>query len=113
MRELTDIEFKEQVYDYESQTTLGERPILADLYTSWCTVCNKVNPLMDRLRDKYKDKIDFIKVNISTADSLVNALDVQGVPTLLFFRPGVSKPQRITGIPSTEKVEKLISEYLL
>jgi thioredoxin 1 len=111
--ELTDIQFKESIFDYESAVYKCERPCVCDFYADWCGVCSRMDPLMDRLGEKYRDKIDFVKVNISKADSLVNALEVQGLPTLLFFRPGVSSPQRITGVPSSEKVEKIISEYLL
>ncbi len=111
--ELTDTQFKESVFDFESASLKCEKPCVVDLYASWCTVCTRMDPLMDRLGEKYRDKIDFIKVNISTADKLVNALDVQGVPTLLFFKPGMEGLKRITGVPSSEKVEKIISEYLL
>lgn len=105
--ELTAQEFKDSIFDYDQENFKGTRPTLVDLYTDWCTQCKMLNNPLEQLAKKYADSVDIIKVNITTADGLAAALEIQGVPTLLFFKPGESKPRKMVGGTPTKIEEGL------
>jgi len=112
--ELTDVQFKERVYDYEDSQVKYDRPVVVDFYTDWCTACKALNPALDRIAQKFEGIVDVVKVNITKSDDLVSALNIQGVPTLLFFQPGRKGPtQTLVGATTSALVEKTIAEYLL
>ena len=111
--ELSDIQFKERVYDYDMDEVRVSRPVLVDLYTDWCTACKSLSPALDKVAQKFEGVIDIVKVNITKSDALASAMDIQGVPTLLFFRPGTNSRQTMVGATSPALVEKAIADYLL
>lgn len=110
--ELSDVQFKESVFDYDAHEIKTSRPVVVDLYTDWCSACKSLSPALDRVEAKFEGKVDVIKVNITKADALADAMDIQGVPTLLFLRPD-SIRQTLVGATSPAIVEKTIAEYLL
>lgn len=96
--EITPTEFKDSVFDYETKEVKNKRPIVVDLFTDWCASCKALSKPLDNLALKYKEDVDIVKVDITQADSIASAFDIQGVPTFLFFRPGQNKPTKtITG----------------
>lgn len=111
--ELSDVQFKESVFDYDANEIKTSRPVVVDLYTDWCTACKSLSPALDRVEAKFEGKVDVIKVNITKSDALTAAMDIQGVPTLLFLRPGSKDRQTLVGATSPAIVEKTIAEYLL
>lgn len=110
--ELSDTQFKADVYDYDTGELRLERPAVVELFTDWCNVCKIFSPALDSLAQKFKDKVDVMKVNITRSDALTQALDIQGVPTFLFLKPD-TKTHTIIGATSVNAVEKAITEYLL
>lgn len=111
--ELSDIQFKENVYDYDVHEIRAQRPVVVDFYTDWCVACKSLSPALDKMAQKFEGLVDIVKVNITKSDALTQAMDIQGVPTLLFLRPGSANSQTLIGNTSSAIVEKTIAEYLL
>ncbi len=111
--ELSDVQFKESVYDYDAGEIRASRPVLIDLYTDWCQSCKALSPVLDRVAQKFEGLIDIVKVNITKSDDLTSAMNIQGVPTLLFLRPSTKGRETMVGATSPALVEKAIADYLL
>ena len=111
--ELSDVQFKESVYDYDAGEIRASRPVLVDLYTDWCVACKNLSPTLDKVAVKFAGMIDIVKVNITKSDALASAMDIQGVPTLLFLRPSTKSSQTMVGNTSSALVEQAIADYLL
>lgn len=109
--EVTAAEFKETIFDYDKELFKGTKPTLVDLYTDWCSQCKMLSTPLENLAKKYAESIDIIKVNITTADDIANALEIQGVPTFLFFKPGEEKPRKMVG-GSPTKIEEGLKALL-
>ena len=105
--ELTVEEFKKSIFDYEHAVFKGIKPTLVDIYTDWCTQCKMISAPLEQLAKKYADSVDIIKVNITTADDAADALEIQGVPTFLFFKPGKDNPYKMVGGTPTKIEEGL------
>lgn len=94
-------------------------PSVIDLYSTWCMPCKRMAPIFDDLAKLYKDRVNFIKINVSTsvpsAGSLVKMLhgnEVRAVPTFLFVRDG-REVGRIGGMCTREELRRGIDELLL
>lgn len=100
-------------------TAREQLPSVIDLYSTWCMPCKRMEPIFDDLAKFYKDKVNFIKINVSTsvpsAGSLVKMLhgnEVRAVPTFLFVRDG-REVGRIGGMCTREELKRGIEEALL
>ena len=47
-----------------SISSLSDKPLLIVEWASWCPDCQKELPIIQRLYDKYQDKVDFFMVDI-------------------------------------------------
>ena len=104
-------EFIEKVYDYKKNPDKwvyeGSKPAIIDFYADWCGPCRRLSPVLEKLAEKYKDKIVIYKVNTDKERELAAAFGITSLPTLVFIPLG-DTPQ----VPQ-EVLEKGIEEVLL
>lgn len=110
--ELSDVQFKERVYDYDAGEIRASRPAVIDFVAEWCGSCKGFTPILERAAQKYGG-IDFIKVDITKADKLVEALGIQSVPTLMFYKPGIPSPIKThVGLMNAEQLDAVVLALL-
>ena len=108
--EFTDVQFKESIYDYDISELKYTRPVVVDFVAEWCGSCKNFAIILDRVAQKFIDRVDFIKVDITKADNLVRALDIQSVPTIMFYQPGTHSPIKILiGAMNAESLERAVT----
>lgn len=96
---LTTQEFKEKVFNYESNTEWkyqGELPAIIDFYADWCGPCKMVAPVLEELAKEYDGKVLIYKVNTENEQELASAFGIRSIPTILFV-PMDGKPQAAMG----------------
>ena len=68
--EINKQDFLTKVANYEKSpekwVSLSEKPIIVDFYANWCKPCKMISPILDKLAEKYADKIIVYKVIINT-----------------------------------------------
>lgn len=42
----------------------GERPVLADFYGTWCSPCKAMEPVVERLAERFAGRAEVVKINI-------------------------------------------------
>ena len=93
---VTKSEFIEKVYDYEKNPDKwvykGTKPAIVDFYADWCGPCRRLSPVLEKLAEKYKDKIVIYKVNTDKERELPAAFGITSLPTLGII-PMDGKPQ--------------------
>lgn len=112
---LTTQDFKDKVYDYETEKEWkykGSLPAILDFYADWCQPCKMVAPILEDLALEYAGKIMVYKVNTENEQELASVFGIQSIPTLLFI-PKEGQPQSAMGALPKQTFEKVIREVLL
>ncbi|MFA5075349.1 MAG: thioredoxin, partial [Candidatus Babeliales bacterium] len=83
--------------------------VIADFYATWCMPCKQMLPIIEKLAQNYKDKIQFIKVNVDNNGMLARKNNIFGVPTFIFIKNG-KEIEKFTGAKDYNYFKKLIEQ---
>ena len=106
--------FLENIFDYRKDKDFvfkGDKPIVIDFWATWCGPCMRLIPQMEKMAEKYKDEVLFLKINADKEKELCSMFNIIALPTL-FFIPVGGKPIVETG-STPERCEQIIQESLL
>jgi thioredoxin 1 len=112
---LTAADFKEKVFNYETNKEWkyeGILPAIIDFYADWCQPCKMLAPVLEDLAGKYAGKIMIYKVNTEEEQELASVFSIQSIPTLIFI-PKEGQPQAAFGALPKQTFENVIKEVLL
>jgi thioredoxin 1 len=60
--------------------------VIVDFYADWCGPCKKLAPIIEKIS---KEKgIDLLKINIDKNPELAQKLNIEGLPTLYYYKNG-------------------------
>jgi thioredoxin 1 len=90
----------------------SEKPVLVDFYATWCGPCKMMNPILQELKGTMGDAVTIIKIDVDKNREAAQALEVQGVPTLMIFQKGQLK-WRQSGVVAATVLQQVISNYKL
>lgn len=98
--------------NFEEKTAKGIT--LIDFWGDWCQPCKMLDPVLEKLEAKFKDQIQFAKVNVKEEITLVQRFNIQNIPTQILMVNGHAK-EKITGYrpyPPFEKyLQRKIEQY--
>lgn len=86
------IEAKKENFD---QLTSGPLTVV-DFWASWCGPCKMMEPIMDKLEQRYRGQIKFVKLNVDGHQKIAQRYQVMSIPSLVLFRNGQAK-EKVTG----------------
>ncbi|HOQ10631.1 MAG TPA: thioredoxin domain-containing protein [Syntrophomonadaceae bacterium] len=105
MLEVTKENFAQEVLE-------SDQVVMVDWWGPKCEHCLELMPDIEKLAEKYKDKMKFCSVNVSGNRRLAISYKVLGLPAILFFRNG-EKIDELSGQDITiEDIESKIQQYL-
>lgn len=94
---------------FESEVLQSEVPVLVDLWAAWCGPCRQIAPLIEEIAGEYEGRAKVVKIDMDQNRELAQQLEVQAIPTLLFFKGG-EEVDRIVGVkPKPELTGRLDS----
>ena len=102
VRPIAEAQFRAEVENVKS-------PVVVDLYADWCGPCRMLSPTLERLAGEFSGRIKFVKVNVDGAQGLSERFQVEGIPTLLFFKNGKLE-DRVTGLLPEEELKARLTE---
>lgn len=112
---LTTQDFKEKVFNYETEQDwkyLGQLPAIIDFYADWCGPCKMVAPILEELSEEYAGRLLIYKVDTDVEQELAAVFGIQSIPTLLFIGSD-GEPMMQPGAFPKHIFKKVIEEKLL
>ena len=88
----------------------NDRLIVLDFYATWCGPCKRMDPIIKELEKKYRDRVDFYKIDVDKS-KVDDALGVSAMPTYLFIYNSANLEQ-IEGAMSKSKMKGLIEKHM-
>lgn len=114
--ELDRQQFLDKVWNYETSPDTwkyqGRLPCVIDFNAKWCGPCRKMEPILENLALKYRDRIIIYKVDVDKEKELAALFGVSSIPAFLFC-PIEGEPQGTMGAYPAEEFEKIIRHVLL
>jgi len=86
--EVTDENFEQVVIEGSK-----ERPVVVDLWASWCAPCRTLGPILEKVAEERKGGFLLAKVDVDAqgvGQALLQAVKSQGIPTVVGFREGAA-----------------------
>jgi len=73
---------------FEEEVIKSTQPVLVALWAPWCRPCHMVEPVVDKLAEKYKDRFKFCRLNVDENPKTAARYRIMSIPTLIFFKGG-------------------------
>lgn len=93
---------------FQAEVEKATSPVVVDFYATWCGPCRMLSPRLDKLAGEFFGKIKFVKVNVDNAQELAGRFQVEGIPTLLFFKNGKLE-DRVTGLVPEDRLRSRLN----
>ena len=78
--------------NHEMEIKHSNKPIILDIYATWCGPCQQMNPIIEELESEFGDTYKFAKLNVDEAREIsIKDYGVTSVPTFVFIKDGVVK----------------------
>ena len=95
----------------EDEVLKSEGIVLVDFYATWCGPCKMMSQVVDKIAEKYADKIKFAKLDIDESMDIAENNSVMSVPTFKIFKNGQSI-KTFVGAVSEEDFESNLLEVI-
>ena len=86
------------------------RASLIDFGSTGCVPCKMMEPILETLSEKYKDKVNVLFINVTEEPILASRYGVQSIPVQIFFDNSGKEFFRHVGFFPQDQIETKISE---
>lgn len=95
----------------ETEINNASKPVILDVYATWCGPCQQMAPIFDELEKDLGDKAIFAKLNVDEARELSIHYGVTSVPTFIFIKNGEVRHKE-TGYMNKDDLKHKIEEFI-
>lgn len=81
---------------FQRKVSTAATPIVVDFWAPWCAPCRVTKPILEKLAQEYKDRVEFMPVNADESRDVLEHFKIIGIPTVLTIRGG-EVVGRVTG----------------
>lgn len=107
MKELTNLKFKEEIYDYETNEFKNKKFTIIDFYATWCQPCKSIELILKQIENEFD--LEIIKINAEDEYQLTEYFQIKNLPTLLYINENNIYTQ--AGSTTKENIIKKIKQY--
>lgn len=79
---------------------------LFDFWAEWCAPCKAMMPIVEQVvGERFKDKIELVKINIEEHPEIADLFGIRAVPTLVLVNEDGIEKMRLVGAKSAKSLE--------
>ena len=88
----------------------AQKLVIVDFYADWCGPCKMLSPVIANMAKEFPN-INFYKVNVDRESVLARKMNIQSIPTVMFYKQGQLVNQ-FTGYKNPQEIKTIISNFL-
>ncbi len=104
-KEVTDASFQSDVLEHD-------KPIMVDFWAEWCGPCRAVSPILDKIAEENRDKLDIVKLNVDFNPETAMKYGITSIPAMYVFKNG-EVVKRVVGAKPKPALEADLAEFLV
>ncbi len=85
--------------------------VLIDFYADWCGPCKMQDPIIDKLKGKFANSVEFRKVDVDSNMAVSSKYGIHAVPTFVMGKNGAIF-KKYVGVARPDVLEKDLNEAL-
>src|SRR5262245_22091059 len=98
--------------NWEQEVIQSDRPVLVDFWGPGCPPCSRLALVIDRLADRYADRLKVGKVNAQQDMELAVRYGIASIPQVFFFHGSPQPRERFVGFTPEGELDKAIQRVL-
>ena len=91
---------------FEDVVVNSKKPVLLDIWATWCGPCQMLTPIMEEL-DAERDDLMIGKVDVDAEPELAVRFRVVSIPTVILLQDGKEIARSVGYLPKEELLQKL------
>ncbi len=88
-----------------------KKTVVCDFWASWCGPCRMLSPVMETLSEEFKERAEFVKVNVDDNGDLAASLGIFSIPDVYIFADGEVKTHNLGFLPE-DAMREFLEENL-
>ena len=96
---------------FENEVLQSEIPVVVDFWASWCGPCKLIAPVLDKIADKYENKLKICKVDVDQEGVISAEHMVMSIPTLIFFKDG-AVVNKLVGVKNFDELSAVVDKII-
>jgi thioredoxin 1 len=98
--------------NYEKEIKQANKPIILDIYATWCGPCQQMAPILEELEKEFGSTYKFVKMNVDEGREIsIKEYGVTSVPTFVFIKDGIVKGKETGYMNKDTFKEKILAAF--
>lgn len=99
--------------ELEVEIVNREKPLIIDFYATWCGPCVMLSKELEQVSEALGDKVQILKIDCDENEGISSALQIQGLPTLIFVSMDPEKPAlRTEGLLPAQSIIDIVNNEM-
>lgn len=99
--------------ELEVEIVNREKPLIIDFFATWCGPCVMLQKELEQVAETLGDSVQILKIDCDENEGISSALQIQGLPTLIFVGMDADKPAlRTEGLLPAQSIIDIIQNEM-
>ena len=95
--------------NFEGEVLQADVPVVVEFGATWCGPCRALEPILERLSQKYGAARKFATINVDDSPGVATKYGVRGTPTIVVFAKGKEVARQI-GLTNEAKIAAIVDQ---
>ncbi|MGI6704381.1 MAG: thioredoxin TrxA [Clostridia bacterium] len=98
--------------NFDVEVKQADKPVLLDFWGTKCEPCKALMPAVEKLAERYGDRIKFCKLNTAENRRLAISQKVLGLPTVAMYKDGEKVEELTQDMATPDNIEEMIKRHI-